>query len=94
MSGAVVRVIGQANGEPTPHDGEYVVSWDPHTPYGDCAITTTKELARARIFTCLSDALEEYRTVSRVQPQRPTDGKPNRPLMGLSVMFERLAERA
>lgn len=88
--GVIVTVIGAANGEATPFDGEYVASWNPHTPYGVCKVTTTTDKTRARVFPKVSDALEELRTVSKVEPRRPTDGKPNRPLTGLTVSIERL----
>ncbi len=90
MRGAIVTVVGLANGGATPFDGEYVVSWDPHTRFGICTIKTTKDKDKARVFASFSEAFEEYRTVSRVQPRRPTDGQPNRPLTGLTVVFDKI----
>jgi hypothetical protein len=82
---AVIQVIEAADGSITPHDGRYVASWDPHTRYGICKIVTTSKLSAAKRFADLDAAIEEYRTVSRIEPKRPTDGKPNRPLTGLTI---------
>jgi hypothetical protein len=87
----VVRVIGAVSySGPTPHDGRFVVAWNPHTRFGDCEITTTDDLVDARRFTSAEEALREWKTVSNVEPVRP-DGKPNRPLSGLTVEFVMVA---
>lgn len=88
MSGVVVQVLGAVNGVATRHDDEFVVSWNPHTIFGCCDIETTPDKKRARVFANISEVFSELRTVSNVQPRRPTDGKPNRPLTGLHVMIE------
>ena len=85
MSRVVVRVMCHADGTPTPHDGRYVVAWNPHTPYGTCSIDTTDDIRQARRFRA-PQALMTWRAVSHVEPIRP-DGRPNRPLSGLTVEF-------
>lgn len=80
----VVRVVGRADGGKTPHDGRYVTAWSPHTTAGTLVLTSTADVARARRFT-RKEAFCEWREVSRVQPVRPWDGKPNRPLSGVSI---------
>jgi hypothetical protein len=81
----LVRIIADANGNPTPHDGRWVVRWNPHTKFGVCDIQSTSDIRKARRFANPGHAVEEWRTISRVQLIRPTDGKPNRPLNGLSI---------
>lgn len=87
--GVTVQVLGTARGEATVYDGQYVARWSPHTEYGACALETTPDRAQARVFASMSEALEEYRTISNVEPTRP-DGRPNRPLTGLSIEIERV----
>jgi hypothetical protein len=85
---AVVRVIGISAGGSSPHDGRYVVAWNPHSRFGTCLIDTTDKIADARRFTP-EEAMREWKTVSDVEPVRP-DGKPNRPLAGLTVEIIRV----
>ena len=80
----VVRVISRADGGDTPHDGRYVVSWNPHTRAGVLELTSTANLAEARHFL-FPDALDTWKAVSKRQPTRPWDGKPNRPLTGVTI---------
>lgn len=80
----IVRIVGTANGGSTPHDGCYVVAWNPHTKFGTCEIDTTRDLTKARRFKNPAQILDEWTTVSVVQRKRP-DGKPNRPLSGLTI---------
>jgi hypothetical protein len=78
-------VVGRADGSgPTPHDGRYVVSWNPHTEAGTLDLTSTAEISKARRFEN-GDEFTEWKTVSRVQPRRPWDGMPNRPLAGITI---------
>lgn len=85
----LVRIAGAATGIPTPHDGRYVVSWSPHTRFGYLDLETTDRPSRARRFDDAAEALKEWRMVSRVEPKRPTDGRPNRPLTAYTVEFRR-----
>jgi hypothetical protein len=80
-----VRVIGAANGKPTPHDGRLVERWNPHTYAGTLELTSTTNPKLARRFDSVTDALTEWNTVSYVEPLRPWDKRPNKPLTGLTV---------
>jgi hypothetical protein len=87
----IVLIIGAANGGATPHDNRFVVRWNPHTEYGVCEITTTDAIEDARRFAP-GQALAEWKTVSRIEPRRSMDGKPNRPLSGLTIEVIKEAE--
>jgi hypothetical protein len=80
-----VIVICAAAGDPTPHDGRYVVSWNPHTPAGILEVSSTNNPLEARLFTDSLEVLTEWRTISSVEPVRSWDRKPNRPLTGITV---------
>ena len=84
MNNRVVRVIGAADGSPTPHDGKFVVSWNPHTVAGTLELSSTAYIERAKRFSA-AEAMREWQMVSRVQPRRPWDGEINRPLCGVTV---------
>ncbi len=86
MRKCVINVVGAAAGTTTPHDGRYVVTWDPHTKFGILAMTSTADRTKATVFD-FEDAFEQWRAVSKVDPVR-YDGKPNRPLTAVSVSFE------
>lgn len=83
---ALVRVRYDSNNNPTPHDGRYIVAWNPHTQYGTLALTSTSDRRKARRAP-LAQWLTERKTISRVQPRRP-DGEPNRPLCGINIELE------
>lgn len=80
----LVRVLGAADGSKTPHDGRYVESWNPHTMAGVLDLDSTADKSRAKRFDS-REVFTEWRTVSNVQPERPWDGRPNRPLTGLNI---------
>jgi hypothetical protein len=84
----IVRVEGAADGGATPHDGRYVVAWNPHTEFGVLELTSTDDKAQARRFIDVTQALYEWQAISKVQPVRP-DIRRNRPLMGITITFER-----
>ena len=42
----------------------------------------------------MQEVHQEWSTVSRVEPTRPWDGKPNRPLAGVSIEIEDEKETA
>lgn len=86
----VIRIVGTANGTRSPHDGRYVVRWNPHTRFGTLALHSTAEVAWARRFTA-EEAVREWKTISRVEPRRP-DGEPNRPLSGLTCELVEVAD--
>jgi len=79
----VVKVICAADGSPTPHDGRYVVAWNPHTEAGTLELSSTTDPAKAHQFASKGHALLEWQTQSVVQPLRPWDHRPNRPLTGV-----------
>ena len=86
----IIRIIGAApGGQPTPHDGKFVVHWNPHTEYGIAELETSDDPCKARVFADVLEAWREWSTVSDVQATRPDD-KPNRPLTGLSIESIRL----
>jgi hypothetical protein len=89
MPECIVKVLaGSAPLGAGPHANRYVKKWNPHSPFGEVWIDTVAEPWEARRFADLAQVLSEQRTVSRVQPRRPTDGKPNRPLTGLTVEIQ------
>ena len=88
MSG-VVRIMGAADGTATPHDGRFLLNWYPHTRFGTLACDSTDDITKARRFRDFAEAAEEWKTISRVEPKRPTDGAPNRPLSSLTIVFEK-----
>lgn len=81
----VVKVVCKADGNPTPHGGRYVVTWYPHTDAGEPLMQSTDDIVRAKRWPDSCQALEEWRTISNLEPVRPWDGQPNRPLTGLRV---------
>jgi hypothetical protein len=84
----VVRVICAADGlTQTPHDGRWIVEWNPHVPFGTLAVTSTADRAKAKRFPSGIDAMRQWQTVSRAQAYRP-DGEPNRPLAALTVEID------
>lgn len=85
----IVRVIAAApGGKATPHDLRYIVRWSPHTRAGleYLDVETTDDPAKARRFEG-AEAFVEWNTVSRVQPVRPWDRRPNKPLSALTVQM-------
>ena len=83
----IVRVMFDSNGQPTPHDGRYVVGWDPHTRAGVLCMETSTDPRDAHVFASLQEAMQQRHTISNVQALRPWDGQPNRPLTGIAVEF-------
>lgn len=82
-------VVSGANGDPTPHDGRYVVHWDPHTEFGMLKLVSTTQRGLAYRFPSAEQVLKEWRTISKHHPVRP-DGKANRPLAGITISVEPL----
>lgn len=81
----VVRIVSRADGSHTPHDGRFVFHWNPHTEAGVLELDSVRDPALARRFTDLDEAVREWNTVSHVQPKRPWDGAPNRPLTAVTA---------
>jgi hypothetical protein len=87
------KVFCASDGSPTPHDGRYVSWWNPHTEAGVLECVTTDDLAEAKTWATITEVFAERRTVSKVQPTRPWDGLPNRPLMGIAVEIDNVPTR-
>jgi len=85
----VIQVVSDANGNRTPHDGNYIVAWNPHTKFGICEVTSTDDISKAHHFDNESQAHWHWTTTSNIQPVRP-DGRPNRPLTGLTIALVRI----
>jgi hypothetical protein len=83
----IVKVVGASSGVVTPHDGKWVVEWNPHVPFGTLALTSTDDQTKAKRFPSVVDVMRQYQTVSCVQPNRP-DGGPNRPLSGIDIVIK------
>ena len=84
MRKCVVQIHGAADGTTTPHDGRYLVAWNPHTKFGTLECTSTDRLWEATQFDGALDVLNERGVVSSVEPVRP-DGKANKPLAALTI---------
>jgi hypothetical protein len=82
----IIRIVGAADGRPTPHDGRYLAHYDPDTPYGTLRLISTDDVAKAQHFLDAAQLHACYSAISKKQPTRP-DGRPNRPITGLTVEF-------
>lgn len=74
----VMVLVGSPHG-PTEFDGQYLEDFDFEAHGGRGEITTTPDLARAKRFRDVLDAIAYRNTVPKCRPLRP-DGRPNRPL--------------
>ena len=88
-----IRIVGAADGKPTPFDGEYLLEYDPRVPgidpegrMMDAHLLTVAEKEKARKFGGVEEAIRCYRQEAGVR----WDGLPNRPLTGFTVEFENL----
>ena len=88
-----IKIVGNALGMPTPHDGRYVreVAWDVDQD-GRCEITSAANASEAKRFDDFLKATEFWKTQSKVRPMRP-DGKPNRALTAYTVEIAEVPER-
>lgn len=87
-----VKVCCDASGNRTPHDGRYIVDWNPHTEAGVLALDSTSDSSQAKTWSSLEDLDCERWTVSQVEPTRPWDGLPNRPLRAIAIEVEELLQ--
>jgi hypothetical protein len=80
---ATIRIIGLINGQPTEHDGKYVVRYDPRgcMETNRIILETTTNKAFAQYFPTAREAIECWRWAVGTRE----DGKPNRPLTAWSV---------
>jgi hypothetical protein len=99
MAVAIV-LIGLSDGNRTPHDGRYLKAYDPtwlHEPVEElpgvdrfvAVLESTANIAEAKRFATLQDAILCRNSVSPNQPVRP-DGRPNRPLTAFTMTFEQV----
>lgn len=86
---SVIVAVGFANGTPCPHEGQYLRTFDFDAFNGGGYGTFTWDARKAMRFATKGNAMEYWRTVSKVKPTRP-DGQPNRPLTALSVEIKEL----
>jgi len=81
--------VGFANGGDCPHAGEWLKSFDHEFDEGRGFGEFTRDPKRALRFTTREAAMEFWRRSSTIKPLRP-DGRPNRPLTGLTVSVTKL----
>jgi hypothetical protein len=76
----IIQLVATASGDASPHNGEYVVSFDPDPrPHG--TLRTTRDKAKAKRFENPMAAFTFYR---QAHGRRP-DGRPNCPLTAWTV---------
>lgn len=86
---ATMKLIGLANGEPTPIDGHYVVRYDPALPPSDpesglkCLLDTTPDRYEA-----LHAPVGELFALWNKQHGFRFDGNPNKPITAFTVEIE------
>src|SRR5262245_2655078 len=68
--------------------GDYLKSADFDARDGDGEAEFTSDIATALRFPSATEALEFWRTQSRLRPRRSTDGKPNRFLTAFNMTVE------
>ena len=67
--------------------GRYLKAYDPEAHDGRGQTEWTTDLADAVVYPDFVAAFEAWRQVPKTRPKRE-DGQPNRPLTGVSVMFD------
>jgi hypothetical protein len=87
----VMQLVGLANGDGSPHEGEFLVEYDPPAMRADGTyeggnIVTSRDMAQALQFADPGALLECWRQTNGTRP----DGKPNRPLTAYTVEIVRL----
>ena len=87
----VLRIDGDALGNPTPFDGQWITEYDPSrlgiAPDGRpllCHLRTTRIISRAKMFDTAGEAIMFFRRDYGLR----TDGKPNRPLTAFNIWVE------
>ena len=82
-----IKVVGFANGQECRHAGQYLKSMDFEAYNGHGYATFTPDPDKAMQFPNARAAMSFWKTQSKTHPLR-TDGKPNRPLTGTTVVIE------
>jgi hypothetical protein len=85
----VIKLVEFADGSFTPHAGWYVKGFDPDYHEGVGFVLPTKDKMKAKRFESPGDALDFWKTRSKVRPFRP-DGLPNRPMTAYTIEVEPL----
>ena len=80
----VIRIVNLVGFGPTAETNRYAMDFDIAAHNGRGLIPTTADISQAKHFATASDALEFWRTPSRVRPLRP-DGGINRPMTAFTV---------
>lgn len=80
----ILRIVGFSNGRPSPHDGRYVVAFDPDAYDGLGDVQTSADPHQAIKFNEAIDAWNLWRKVSTKRPRR-ADGKPNKPMTAFTI---------
>lgn len=87
MTEYVIQAVAFANGTPCPHAGQYLKSFDFEFENGLGYGEFTRSRQEAMRFKTVADAMQFWRTESKIRPLRP-DGEPNRPLTALTVHID------
>jgi hypothetical protein len=80
----VIRALAFANGVACPIAGQYLVSMDFEAFNGRGFARYSSQIEDAKKFASPAEALEFWRTTSKINPKRP-DGRPNRPLTSTTI---------
>jgi hypothetical protein len=89
----VIKIVGDASGEPSEFDGQYLMFYNPDNPehpYNGIIKAGPHRIA-ALEFADLIAATRFWQQVNPARPVRP-DGKPNRPLSGFTIEFETMPD--
>jgi hypothetical protein len=86
---SIMRIIGRIDGEPTPYDNRYVLTYDASGAGGpELEVTDNPALA---LRLPAAEMWDLWKSVDRNHPVRPWDGKPNRPLTAYTIQVLPLA---
>jgi len=89
MSSVGIIAVAFANGEPCPHEGQWVRSFDHDACEGQGYGVFTDDASCALPFADVGEAWNFWAKQSSVRPTRP-DGRPNKPMTALTVSIEPL----
>lgn len=85
----VMRAVAWAHPQECPHAGQFLQSFDFDAADGQGFGEFSADIAKAKRFADFAEAMEFWKTVSKVRPVR-SDGRPNRPLTALTVTFDKV----
>jgi hypothetical protein len=85
----VIKIIAQADGSPSPVDGQYLAEFDPDGFDGRGYARAVSDPRYAMIFHGNAAAFAYWKTQSTDKPFRE-DGQPNRPLTAYTVEFVKI----